>query len=84
MIIEGEYLLISHLTLLHSEWPKLQSFGPSEDNRVKLYVVIPHLNWLTETERIQMRSPSSEPSHSDVSDEGSQYMFLCRINKNYP
>ena len=27
---------------------------------------------------------SSEPSHRDGSDEGSQRMFLCRINKNYP
>ena len=25
--------------------------------------------------------PSSEPSNQDGSDEGSQYMFLCRINK---
>ena len=28
--------------------------------------------------------PSSEPSQRDGSDEGSQHMFLCRINKNYP
>ena len=28
--------------------------------------------------------PSSEPSFQDGSDEGSQYMFLCRTNKNYP
>ena len=28
--------------------------------------------------------PSSEPSRRDGSDEGSQHMFLCRINKNYP
>ena len=28
--------------------------------------------------------PSSEPSHQDGADEGSQYMFFCRINKNYP
>ena len=28
--------------------------------------------------------PSSEPSRRDGSDEGSQYMFLCRNNKNYP
>ena len=28
--------------------------------------------------------PSSEPSHRDGSDEGSQPMFSCRINKNYP
>ena len=27
--------------------------------------------------------PSSEPSHGDGSDEGSQHMFLCRIDKNY-
>ena len=27
--------------------------------------------------------PSSEPSCRDGSDEGSQHMFLCRINKNY-
>ena len=28
-------------------------------------------------------TPSSEPSHRDSSDEGSQPMFLCRINKNH-
>ena len=28
--------------------------------------------------------PSSEPSGQDSSDEGSQHMFLCRINKNNP
>ena len=28
--------------------------------------------------------PSSEPSRRDGSDEGSQPMFLCRNNKNYP
>ena len=28
--------------------------------------------------------PSSEPSHQDGLDDGSQHMFLCRINKNYP
>ena len=28
--------------------------------------------------------PSSEQSHQDGSDEGSQLMFLCRINKDYP
>ena len=28
--------------------------------------------------------PSSEPSHRDGSDEGSQHIFLCRINKTYP
>ena len=28
--------------------------------------------------------PSSEPSDQDGSDEGSQCMFLCRINENYP
>ena len=28
--------------------------------------------------------PSSEPSRRDGSDEGSQHMVLCRINKNYP
>ena len=28
--------------------------------------------------------PSSEPSHWDGSDEGSQHMFLCRSSKNYP
>ena len=28
--------------------------------------------------------PSSEPSCQDGSDEGSQHMFSCRINKNYP
>ena len=28
--------------------------------------------------------PSSEVSHRDGSDEGSQHMFLCRINKYYP
>ena len=27
---------------------------------------------------------SSEPSHRDGSDEWSQSMFLCRINKKYP
>ena len=27
---------------------------------------------------------SSEPSHLDGSNEGSQYMFLHRIYKNYP
>ena len=27
--------------------------------------------------------PSSEPSHRDGSDEGSQHMFLCRSNKYY-
>ena len=26
----------------------------------------------------------SESSPGDGSDEGSQHMFLCRINKNYP
>ena len=28
--------------------------------------------------------PSSEPSHRDGSDEGSQHMVLCRINKIIP
>ena len=28
--------------------------------------------------------PSSEPSRRDGSDEGSQLMFLRRMNKNYP
>ena len=28
--------------------------------------------------------PSSEPSHQDNSDEGSQYMFSMRYKKNYP
>ena len=28
--------------------------------------------------------PSFELSRQDGSDEGSQHMFLCRINKNYP
>ena len=28
--------------------------------------------------------PSSEPSHRDGSGNGSQCMFLCRINKHYP
>ena len=28
--------------------------------------------------------PSSEPSHRDDSDEVSQHMLLCRINKNHP
>ena len=28
--------------------------------------------------------PSSEPSRRDSSDEGSQHMFLCRINENDP
>ena len=28
--------------------------------------------------------PSSEPSHRDSSDEESQHMFICKINKNYP
>ena len=28
--------------------------------------------------------PSSELSRRDGSDEGSQHMVLCRINKNYP
>ena len=27
--------------------------------------------------------PSSEPSRADGSDEGSQHLVLCRINKNY-
>ena len=32
---EVEYLYPMSLTLLHSEWPKLHSFGHSECNRVK-------------------------------------------------
>ena len=28
--------------------------------------------------------PSSEPSCQGGSDEGSQHMFLCRINKTHP
>ena len=28
--------------------------------------------------------PSSEPSHRDGSDEGSQHMFSCRVDKNHP
>ena len=28
--------------------------------------------------------PSSEPSRRDGSGNGSQRMFLCRINKHYP
>ena len=28
--------------------------------------------------------PSSEPSHQNSSDEGSQHIMLCGINKNYP
>ena len=28
--------------------------------------------------------PSSESSHRDSSDEGTQHMVLWRINKNYP
>ena len=28
--------------------------------------------------------PSSEPPRQDGSDEGSQHMFLCRINKKFP
>ena len=28
--------------------------------------------------------PSLEPSQQDGSNEGSQYMFLCRSNRNYP
>ena len=28
--------------------------------------------------------PSSEPCCRDGSDDGSQCMFLCRINQNYP
>ena len=28
--------------------------------------------------------PSCEPSHWDGSDDGSQLMFFCRINKKYP
>ena len=28
--------------------------------------------------------PSSEPSCEDGSDEGSQNIFLCRVNKNHP
>ena len=28
--------------------------------------------------------PLSELSRQDGSDEGSQHMVLCRINKNYP
>ena len=33
---------------------------------------------------IQPIQPSSEPSHLEGSDEGSQHTFLFRINKNYP
>ena len=29
-------------------------------------------------------NPSSKPSEQEGSDEGSQQMFLCKINKNYP
>ena len=36
----------------------------------KPHVVTPHLNRLVETVQ--------------GSDEGSQHMFLCRINRNYP
>ena len=28
--------------------------------------------------------PSTEPSHQDSSDEGSQHRILCRTDKNYP
>ena len=29
-------------------------------------------------------NPSSKPSEQEGSDEASQQMFLCKINKNYP
>ena len=48
----------------------------------KPYVVIPHLNSLNET--VQIKGHISEASQQDGSDEGSQHMVLCKINKNYP
>ena len=54
-------------------------FGRALDKRE--YLMIIFFLFLIETIGCD---PSSEPSHRDGSDEGSQHMVLCRINKIYP